>query len=384
MIRRCMCAVMLTGLLLSMNSALAAGVNLTDVRYSVEGGHSRVALKFDGEIRYSPAASDGVVRLSFSGTGVAIPLRARRQLPGAGLVSAIAVTPVTADSMVVAIMLRPSTTYRCILPASGDALYVDVVPAGNGSSVSHTPVVSKHPPALLQTAVPPGSRVLPKGAPRGTAKPAVTPAATPKPPEVQAVRAPSGSVIDIPAVAREQLHTVPAPASVTPAVPVSAGIAPAVAALLSLAVVLVLTGSGAALALALRRKPATTSPVIAPAQPAAAPALRDYFEPEGAESVSAREELDTDDESEFAHETSLQLARTFRRGSEEITLARRLHEHATPQWSGGRMEETLSKATTPNQRLHFARKLGVGRGEMDLAMKLRTIRPAEKREGVAS
>jgi hypothetical protein len=48
------------------------------------------------------------------------------------------------------------------------------------------------------------------------------------------------------------------------------------------------------------------------------------------------------------------------------------------------MEETLTRATTPNQRLHFARKLGVGRGEMDLAVKLRSMRPAEKKEELGS
>ena len=93
------------------------------------------------------------------------------------------------------------------------------------------------------------------------------------------------------------------------------------------------------------------------------------------------ESEDIDDE----HETSLQLARTFRRGSEEIALARRMQDHVTPKISAARMEETLTHATTTDKRLQQARKLGVGRGEMELAMKLRTLRAAEKnKEGSGS
>jgi hypothetical protein len=86
---------------------------------------------------------------------------------------------------------------------------------------------------------------------------------------------------------------------------------------------------------------------------------------------------DAGDEDDSGRETSLQLARTFRRGSEEITLARKFQEHTAPSLTPARMETVLAKATTRTQRLQAARKLGVGRGEFDLAAKLRSLHQAQ-------
>lgn len=384
--RSCILSAALAILLWSMPPVQAAPhANLTNIRYSVENGYSRVVLTFDGEVRYSPLAADGIVRLGFSGTAVAVPLRARRQVLNTGLVTAISVSPVAADSTVVAIMLRPATTYRCILPASGNALYIDVLPAGSRVAEPGQSSVPNRQASVVKAVVPQVSRTPVKPPVRENRAPAVK---TPPPSTTKGggVRLPSSSVVDIPAVAREQLRPETLPVKPRPEIrePARSGVSPEMAVVLSIIAVVLLTGSGATLALALRKKPAKT---ITPPQAARAqepPSFREHLEPEGARPAPLTDEADEDDESEFVHDTSLQLARTFRRGSEEITLARRLHDRATPQWSGVRMDETLSKATTPNQRLHFARKLGVGRGEMDLAAKLRTIRPAEKREGIGS
>ncbi len=86
---------------------------------------------------------------------------------------------------------------------------------------------------------------------------------------------------------------------------------------------------------------------------------------------------DEGEEDDPGRETSLQLARTFRRGSEEITLARKFQEHTAPSLTPARMETVLAKATTSTQRLQAARKLGVGRGEFDLAAKLRSLHLAQ-------
>jgi len=353
----------LTGLLWNSPRATAGeDATLTDVRYSAQAGYSRVTLLFRGEVRYSTLGSDGVVRLGFSHTGVAIPMKARRQLLNSGLVTAIAVSPLPGDSTMVSLMVRTPTTYRCVLPASGNALYIDVLPTGGQSALPRPSIASTR-------------RVTPvKSEP-------------PKAIAVQSYAPATNAVIDIPGVAREQLHaeSSPPPSRTSMQQPAHASLAPAVALALSAIVVIVLTGSGAALALAFGKKPAkhavmtprsvrTEVPVPHPTAPARGTASHELLVDEPYE----------DDESDFAHETSLQLARSFRRGSEEITLARRLHDRATPQLSPTRMEETLTRATTPNQRLHFARKLGVGRGEMDLAVKLRSMRPAEKKEELGS
>ena len=353
----------LTGILWNSPPATAGeNATLTDVRYSAQAGYSRVTLLFRGEVRYSPLGSDGVVRLGFSHTGIAIPMKARRQLLNSGLVTAISVSSLPGDSTIVSLMLRKATTYRCVLPASGNALYVDVLPTGGQSALPRLSAASTR-------------RVTPvkPEPPQATAAQSHVPAANP--------------VIDIPGVAREQLHAESSPPSphVSMQQPAQAGLTPAVALALSAIVVIMLTGSGAALALAFRKKPAKPAVVTPRTVWTETPVLH----PTLAERGIAGPELlvddpDENDESHFAHETSLQLARTFRRGSEEITLSRRLHDRATPQLSAARMEETLTRATTPNQRLHFARKLGVGRGEMELAVKLRSMRPAEKKEELGS
>jgi hypothetical protein len=290
------------------------------------------------------------------------------------------------DSSVVAIMLRPSTTYRCILPAAGNALYVDVSPAGDRASTTPVRQEGFRPAGAKPAVTKPRLAAAVKAPVRDARKDGerALPSANPG-------DEPAGSrasvVVDIPAIAREQLHAdaVRPAEQVRVQVAAANGIPPALAAVLSLVVVTLLSGTGAFVALAFRRKSSTPIPVpAAPPQPPAASGLMDLPELAASSSSILLDDPGVDDESHFAHETSLQLARTFRRGSEEITLARRLHDRIAPQWSAARMDETLGRATTPNQRLHFARKLGVGRGEMELAAKLRTMRPVDKQEGVGS
>jgi hypothetical protein len=383
---RRLCWLVVVGLSLVGRQADASStITLNDVRYSTEGGHSRVTLSFDGEVRYSPSLEGGVVRLGFSRTSVAVPMKARRQLLQNGLVTAISVTPLSNDSAVVAIMLQPGTTYRCVLPSSGNSLQVEVLPvngraAGREMLNSAGRLASAVKTVIRKTPAPPARASEP------LTRPTAAPAQAKKDAGTETMRTPASTMVDIPAIAREQLHAEPAARTAYLASPPkeSAGVSPVAAVALSSLIAVLVTGTGIAVVLRLRNKAAKPTAPPSPVKPVLAPP---------ADEISSRphmgldlitDEPVEDDESEFIHDTSLQLARTFRRGSEEITLARRLHDRPTPQLSGPRMDETLSRATTQTQRLHFARKLGVGRGEMDLAVKLRTIRPAEKREGVES
>lgn len=377
--RRCgVVATAVLGILGCLAPATAAtSAQLTDVRYSALAGYSRVTLLFDGEVRYSRLTTDGVVRLGFSHTAVAIPLKARRQLLSTGLVTAISVVPLPGDSLVVSLMLRAGSTYRCLLPASGNALFVDVLPTGGQTALpraTSVPARGNVPPAsLLPKRVVSGPRAAVKAPATGDPEPGES-------------RASLSAMVDIPGIAREQVHAESGTAVVRMETgqPVQRTLSPLAMLGLSLLVVFLLTGTGAVLTMAFRKKPPAPAARPATGRPAFA------FEPPAYAGRDARDadllvdEPDVDDESQFQHETSLQLARTFRRGSEEITLAHRMHDRTTPQLSGARMEETLTHSKTPHQRLTFARKLGVGRGEMDLAMKLRAIRPVEKKEAVGS
>jgi hypothetical protein len=372
-------------LLLWTVASMASRVTLTDIRYAAIAGGSRVTLMFDGDMRYSQYGGDGTIHLGFSHAGIGIAAKARRQTPATGAASAITVTAVGDDSVAVTIALRTPASYRCILPASGNALFVDLLPGGDGSANAHAirPAVEKKPPAMRNT----GTRVIAAVA-RQQAKPAPgksTPVAAK--PAVVGASAPvhSVGVIDIPALAREQMRAGAEVRTRTSSEETTeeGGIPPAAALGIAAAAALLMIGSGVGLAFMLRKAP--PRPAVQPAPPQAEQPKTTLEE----ELRNSRNDIIIDDvedeaESRYAHETSLQLARTFRRGSEEITLARRLHDHTAPQLSSARMEETLNRATTPTQRLHFARKMGVGRGEMDLAAKLRTIKAAEKKEGAVA
>jgi hypothetical protein len=360
--------------------AVAAQVSLKDVRYSAQSGSSRVTLVFDGEVRYSPVAAEGSIRLGLSNTSVAVPAKARRQLLSTGLASSITITTLPDDSVVVVVALKAPATYRCILPASGNSLYVDIIGTGGGAAVQRTARDSQDRPAPLKSR---GATMM--GAlsriPARPAAPKSTPVSAKSAEVASGEPGRSTSVVDISAILREQMHSDMSQTATRQQVN-TRELSPVVAVTLSVLIVLVLSGSGLALAFVFRKRSvrAVAPPRPAPPAPQAEPPVDSL--PASPRREFLLDEPEDDDESRFAHETSLQLARTFRRGSEEITLARRLHDHASPQLSGVRMEEKLGRATTPDQRLHIARKLGVGRGEMDLAVKLRTIRSAEKKEGV--
>jgi hypothetical protein len=360
--------------------ALAAQVSLKDIRYDVQSGSSRVTLVFDGEVRYSPIAAEGSIRIGLSNTSVAIPARARRQSLSSGPASAITITTLPDDSVIVAIALHGSATYRCILPASGNALYIDIIGTGDGAAARHATQVPRERPAPAKSkgATMMGALLrVPAQPSAAKSAPATAKVAEPAPSEPNR----SAGVVDISAILRDQMradsrqHTARERLNVQALSPVAAGA-------ISLVIVLMLTGSGLALAFVFRKPPVRPPAAAQPVQPEPSVELLVDSKPALPRRELPVDEPDDSDESRFAHETSLQLARTFRRGSEEITLARRLHDHASPQLSGARMEEKLGRTTTPDQRLHIARKLGVGRGEMDLAMKLRTIRSTEKKEEV--
>ena len=51
---------------------------------------------------------------------------------------------------------------------------------------------------------------------------------------------------------------------------------------------------------------------------------------------------------------------------------------ATTALTPDRLNTVLSHATTPTQRVQAARKMGVGRGEFDLALKLKSMAEAKK------
>lgn len=346
---------------------------LNDVSSSVVGGHCRIAFEFTGDVRFSTEQGKNVVRIVFSRTRAASMQVLAKKVLGAGPVESITFQRPAFDSIIATLTLLSGSTYRCICPASGTELFVDV----RGSAAVRQPVAAAKPVQVR------------------------TQPATPPPVAVQepAPLASSSSLIDIPGVARRQMEqenmddvrhadhaTTDTPQRPTiPVLLISVSLS-----LLVTAIVLVLAG----------RAMRSAQPVVVSAvpEPERAPqplqvsrALAAYHEdddmkpePERVRALFSAPMREEEPEEDFGRETSLQLARTFRRGSEEITLARKFHENPTSPLTPAKMQNAMSRATTKTQRLTAARKMGVGRGEFDLAEKLKTLSqpPVKKEEPV--
>lgn len=156
---------------------------LNSVSASVVGGHTRVAFQFAGDVRFSTEQAKNGVRIVFSRTRPAsTPVLTRRVL-NAGPLESIGFQRPTMDSIIAVLAFVSGSSYRCVCPAGGNELYVDV----NGSAaVRQTPVVKSAP-------------VKPAPAPVVAAQPQQ---AVPEQPRSAA----GSSLIDIPGVARMQME----------------------------------------------------------------------------------------------------------------------------------------------------------------------------------
>jgi hypothetical protein len=332
---------------------------LKDVRYGVLPACSRVTLVFGGDIRFSIDHGKNLVRLSFSRTRVDPPPRATRLRFSEGLVQNVVVTRIQRDSLSIAVTLREHTTYRCVQPSGGNEVHIDVFPKEGMPK---------------QTVLHPARPVPP--APAVTRAPAKDAAAEPE------VRERVGGLIDVAAIAGAQVEEEnrqahPPRAHTTNNLVAASAKALSPLLMIGLVVMVALTSGGLVFFV---MRPTGSAP--APPEPSYAAPLqhpgqaRAAFSPADGEPLPAEEQEEPAEEEDGERETSLQLARSFRRGSEEITLSRRLHTQPSAPLSVGKMQQMLARSTTQTQRLHAARKLGVGRGELDLALKLKTLRPA--------
>lgn len=335
---------------------------LKDIRYGVWPAYSRVTLVFGGDIRFSADHGKSLVRLDFSRTQLAPSPRATRLHFSEGLVQNVVVTRLQRDSLSVAVTLREHTTYRCVQPSGGNEVHIDVFPKeGMPAQAERRPAPSVPAPAVPSPAV--------------TRAPAQGAAAEPE------VRERTSGLIDVAAIARAQVEAENRPANPRARTTNSPVAAPAKAGssllLIGLMAMVALTSGGLVLFVMRRTGSAPVQPAPSSAAPLQHPGqARTTVFSVDEEPFPAEEQEESAEEEDSERETSLQLARSFRRGSEEITLSRRLHTQPAAPLSVGKMQQILARSTTLTQRLHAARKLGVGRGELDLALKLKTLRPA--------
>lgn len=372
---------MILGSMLSWTSAMFAEEStvLKDVRTSVQGGHTRVAFQFSGDVRFSTEPIANGVRIVFTKTRAATPGALSRQVLNAGPLESVGFQRPAIDDLVAVLAFAPGSTYRCMCPASGNELYVDV----RGSAAARVVVAPK--PAPVRTA-PAQAAVVPPAADGATGRTA------------------GSALIDIPAVAKHQMDGEGSESGTRGRTAGDAGaLSFPLLVLVSVAVSLAVTAVALVVIVRMLRtvpEPvAATVPVatVPPAPPEKVKAYQQYRvameaddddmkpEPERIRELFGAPAREEEVEEDAGRETSLQLARSFRRGSEEITLARKFHERPSPALTPAKMQTAMARATTKTQRLTAARKLGVGRGEFDLAEKLKTMSqpPAKNEEGQA-
>jgi hypothetical protein len=304
-------------------------------------------------VRFSTDHGTSLVRLGLSRTRLAPSSRTSRLLFSEGLVRNVVVTRVQGDSLSVAVALRENTTYRCVQPSGGNEVHIDVFPKERTGVAGSAPRL----PSVAQ----------------GTAQDRAG---------EQETRDRVIGLIDVAAIARAQVEMENPPAGRARQRMDSPVAGPAEAGspllLVGMMIMVALTSGGFVFLVMRRTVPVRVQPVpsaILPSQHHSP--SRGMVTPADEDQLPAGIQEEPGEEEDGERETSLQLARSFRRGSEEITLARRLHAQPAAPLSVGKMQQMLARSTTQTQRLHAARKLGVGRGELDLALKLKTLRPAQ-------
>jgi len=373
---------------------------LKHVRSSVRGGDCRVTFAFEGDVRFSSGQTPGSLRLVFPQTRPATAGTIARRNLASGPVQSITFFRTADSSLLATLTLARGSSYRCVSPAGGGELYVDVHGEAGGKSAIAGPSVPKQNRAAaaagaiasVTSSEPARTRVAAAPAAKSPTAGVREQAGDMTPNENSPVKV---SLIDIPAMAMSQVETEsqetsPAP-SPAPEATQASGLSGGMALLISLFVSLVSTATalGAWYLMrrnAVRRTSRHTLPEDAALRAAARPADEAETEYRGRSEEEARMLKDlirtsTQDEiqeDENDRETSLQLARTFRRGSGEIALAQRLHDHGTSALTPERLNTVLSHATTSTQRVQAARKMGVGRGEFDLALKLKSMAEEKK------
>ena len=108
---------------------------LKHVRSSVRGGDCRVTFAFEGDVRFSSEQTEGDRSGSSSRKrDRQRPGRSLGRISASGPVQSIAFTRSADGSLLATLTLAKGSSYRCVSPAGGQELYVDVHGEAGGSS----------------------------------------------------------------------------------------------------------------------------------------------------------------------------------------------------------------------------------------------------------
>ena len=104
----------------------SAGSQLVNMRYFDHAGGSRLAIRVRGEFVYSMTKGEHAVRILLAGTGVAPSYDGARLRFSTGLVNTVCVDGAAGEGAVVAVRPRAGTAVRVVRMEGENGLYVDV------------------------------------------------------------------------------------------------------------------------------------------------------------------------------------------------------------------------------------------------------------------
>jgi hypothetical protein len=340
---------MFTLFILLAGGAFTAGAEvavLRGIRYAAGDTLSRVTLTMEGIPRYTGSLEGTTVRLGLSGARIGPSPGESMFKFRDGLVRSVSLIQCPGDSVDILVVMREPARYRIVRSPSGNGLQV----------LAFKPL----PERVVQVVRPP----VPLSGIGGSR------AVFPLP------------FVDIPSIAREQIEELP------PAVTPGKASPPAIVATPSPMIGMVLIGltmlggfvllylmlfprrAGSQSRVQSRPAAATAGPV-GDTEALAVERFPGRTHPEGLPETLRSRHLEEPPADEDQDEESYQMARSFSRGREEVLLARKFQE--APTITQHRITRVVSDDAGTSQRTAAARKLGVGRGEVDLAVRLKGL-----------
>jgi len=326
---------------------------LEGVHYSIQPGVSRLTMSFEGPIAYSSTTAGDRIVLCFGHTSVASPPGAARLAFKDGLVRSLTIDRMGVDSTRLTVVLREGTSYTMVRSAEKQLLSMDVVTRASGPAAASAPAR----PA-------PQRRTVPGKKPDQESR-----------------------LVDIPALARSEAAdrgAQPAASAATAREESRRVTSLSPILLLGSMVGIALLGTLALLAVAAKKQIGVRDAGAGSVRPVQPPTVQSPpreetrpAEPDETEDADQQEEMEPAETDEPMIEgSSRQLAKMFRRGQEELQLVARLHAGINNA-SGKKVARVCSSTSTRTQRAHAAKKLGIGRGEIDLVLHLQAL--AEER-----
>jgi hypothetical protein len=352
---------------------------LTAIRYAQQPAGSRLTLEFTGEVRYGFERGTDRLVLSLPGTALGTRWGTGTLAFRDGLVRSVTTRRPATDSLVLVVAVVEGCRATLQRPPAGNVLLLEVArdpdaPEASAVRASARPKASTPPtPAAAEHAATKVARG-PGATARETGK--------------------TSSPVDIAALARMQLEgarpaagtqgqtdtrTEDAATSRETSVTTVSGRSDL---LLAAGAAAVSIGTTIALLFLLRRRavrPAAEEPASAPEH------LQEkvYRMPEPPELRPLFETPQTDDPGSL-YDDQAQIARALRRGKGEVELALALKARTQPRANRQRLARVVEKPGSHAQRRTAARKLGIGVGEVELAVHLKNLQHRTTKEGEGS